>query len=81
MPGLHIKPLKRFIICYKKNIEGVIIKQPPTIIKGINSIDAAKKACTRSNIPFTQVSRTSDKEGYIYSNEVYNPADDEEQDG
>lgn len=66
------KSSKRFIICYKKEVNNEFIKQPPIIQIGINMFDALDKALTRLNIPIQKIMREDKKAGYIYCNEVYN---------
>lgn len=65
--------LKRFILCYKKNIGGEFKIQPPIIITAMDEFIATSKLSTKFSIPNSFIHRGSEKEGIIYCNRVYNP--------
>lgn len=73
------KTLKRFIICYKKEIDGKITKQPPSVVSFENERVAIEKTCNKFNIPIRKIGHNDNKEGYIYCNKVYNPRIDEDE--
>ena len=72
MPGLTNNSLKRFIICYKRSVDGEI-KKGVEIVSQHNEGNAITRTCNRLNIPAIKIDRNDNQEGYIYCNEVYNP--------
>ena len=72
-----IKTLKRFSICYMKQI-GEELKKHFEIIPAKTESDALNKLLTRKQVPIQKIHRDSNKEGYLYCNEVYNPIVEEE---
>jgi len=70
-----LKSLKRFIICYKKQV-GDVLKKDIYIMKASDEATAIQKTCDRFNIPNKKVDRSGKVEGYIYCNEIYNPNPD-----
>lgn len=72
-----IKTLKRFSICYIKQV-GEELKKYFEIIPAKTESDALNKLLTRKEVPIRKIGRESKQEGYLYCNEVYNPIVEEE---
>ena len=67
-----LKPLKRFIICYKKQTDNELKKKIQIIIAS-DDANAVAKISDRFDIPNKKIARSAEREGWIYCNETYNP--------
>ena len=82
MSELRSRTLKRFIVCFRKKEADNEFKKHVLIEAYVNETDAITKICNRFSIPIQKIGQEDyNKEGYIYCNTVYNPKDEEENDG
>lgn len=66
------KTVKRFLICYKKQIDGELKKNIKAQY-GYSEKDAILRFLNKENIMDKQIDRDMEMEGWIYCNEIYNP--------
>jgi hypothetical protein len=78
MSGLTSNTLKRFSICYKKEIDSKF-KKHFRIDAYQNEKEAIEKTCAKFEIPIKKIGTEDNKEGYIYCNNVYNPTIDNDE--
>lgn len=73
---------QRFLICYKKKITNMETSEKELTkfiktFKSLNQIECCKSVSRTLKIPNEFIGRYDNKEGIIYCNEIYNPADKE----
>jgi hypothetical protein len=71
-----LKPLKRFIICYKWQTEDGIKKNSRITIAPDEEV-AVAKISDKFGIPNKKIAKDAEKEGWVFCNEVYNPNNEE----